>query len=820
MRYYYLLLALLLSFSYSDNYAQKKKKGKEATPATSEKPKSSNGIKPYKEVITDKAKSDAGLFTYHQVDDKHYFEIPDSLLNREILIVSRISGTTDGFNFGGAGMKARGQQVWRFQKKDKQILLRSVSYNSVANENEPIYESVKNNNFEPIIMAFSIQAMQDDSSAYVIDVNDLFTTDVPMISPLRDSQRKDFQVKGLDKSRSLIMSVKSFPLNTEVRHILTYNASNLPSNQDTQTLTMEMNQSMVLLPKVPMMPRQYDKRVGYFSVSQIDYGLDEQKATTRQYITKWRLEPSDVEAFKRGELVTPIKPIVYYIDPATPVKWRKYLKQGVEDWNEAFEAAGFKNAIMAKDPPTKEEDPDWSPEDVRYSVIRYTANPIQNAMGPHVHDPRSGEIIESDIIWYHNVMNLLRNWFFVQTAAVNDDARKVKFDDEVMGRLIRFVSAHEVGHTLGFPHNMGASFSYPVDSLRSKSFTEKMGTAPSIMDYARFNYVAQPGDNAALFPNIGIYDKWATKWGYTPILDAKTTEDESAILNKWIVDNGNDPMYWYGRQTFDPVDPRAQTEDLGDNAMKASSYGIANLKRIMGNLIAWTNENGKNYDDLTELYGQILGQWNRYNGHVKSNIGGLYETHKTYEQAGDVYEFVPKATQKEAMNWMLKETFSTPTWMLNEDILDRIQGQGTVENIRALQVRALKQVLDINRLGRLIEAETKLGNSTYTIAEMMADLRGGLWSEIRSGQKIDTYRRNLQRAYIDRLAEVMTMTQTIGREPESVNLAQSDIRPMVRAELKTLQSQIRSAVARTSDRMSRVHLEDAIERIDDILDPK
>ncbi|MCA6075181.1 zinc-dependent metalloprotease [Fulvivirga sedimenti] len=817
-RIFTLLLVLLLISPAGFGQKKKKKKDKDAPAAEAPKKKNDSPFKPYSEIVTKDAITDEGLFTTHKVKDNYYFEISDSLMEREILVISRISGTVENLNFGGAGMKARGQQVIRWQRKDNQLLLRSVSHNSVASEETPIYQSVRNNNFEPVIATFDIKALSKDSAAYVIDVADLFTSDVEMIGALNDNQRKQFQVRGVDKKRSLIMSWKSFPLNTEVRHILTYNAGNPPANGNTGTLSIEMNQSMVLLPKKPMTPRLYDERVGFFSVSQIDYGLDEQKATQRRYITRWRLEPSDLEAYKRGELVEPKKQIVYYIDPATPTKWRPYIKQGIEDWQKAFEAAGFKNAIIAKDPPTKEEDPDWSPEDVRYSVVRYTANPIQNAQGPHVHDPRSGEIIESDIIWYHNVMNLLRNWYFVQTAAVNEKARKVKFDDAVMGDLIRFVSAHEVGHTLGFPHNMGGSYSYPVDSLRSPSFTARMGTAPSIMDYARFNYVAQPGDNAALYPQIGVYDKWAVKWGYTYFPETTDPDSEEATLDGWVKEHSGDQMYWYGRQTFNPVDPRAQTEDLGNDAMLSSSYGVANLKRIVPNLIEWTTTEGKNYDDLNEIYGQVIGQWNRYNGHVRNNIGGLYETFKTADQDGAVYEFVPKEKQKRAMTWLQENTFATPTWMLERDIIDRIEGVGSVERISNAQENTLNQVLDPARLERMFENEAMNGSDAYTPIEMMSDLRNGIWSELRSGSTIDIYRRNLQRAYIARMHYLMT-EEPSGRFGGSVDMEKSDIRPLVRAELKTLRTQVRNGLNRTTDRLSRYHLEDAIERIDMILDP-
>ncbi len=817
-----LLLSLVLLLIGPAGFSQKKKKKNKKNEETEQAPpkkKNDSPIKPYGEVVTGEAVTDDGLFTLHKVKDKYYFEVPDSLLGREILVISRISGTVENFNFGGAGMKARNQQVWRWQRKDNQLLLRAVSHNSVASEDQPIYESVRNNNFEPIILTFDIAAMKADSSSYVVDVEELFTTDIKMIGAISDGQRRNFEVRGLDKKRSLIMSWKSFPLNTEVRHILTYNANNPPANGSTGALSVEMNQSMVLLPEKPMTPRLYDPRVGFFSVSQIDYGLDAQRAETRRFITRWRLEPTDVEAYKRGELVEPVKPIVYYIDPATPVKWRKYIKQGIEDWQVAFEKAGFKNAILAKDPPTKEEDPDWSPEDVRYSVVRYTANPIQNAMGPHVHDPRSGEIIESDIIWYHNVMNLLRNWYFIQTSAVNEEARKVKFDDAVMGELIRFVSAHEVGHTLGFPHNMGSSSAYPVDSLRSPSFTAVMGTAPSIMDYARFNYVAQPGDNAALHPQIGTYDKWAVKWGYTYFPEADTPDDEKEVLNEWVKSHENDPMYWYGRQSWSVGDPRAQTEDLGNDAVKASTYGLANLKRIVPNLIDWTTTAGEDYEDLDEIYGQVINQWNRYNGHVRNNIGGMYENLKTADQEGVVYEFIPEERQRSAMKYLQENTFATPEWMLDRNILDRIEGTGSVDRITGAQVNTLNQLLSPDRMARMAESESILGNETYTALEMMADLRNGIFSELQRGSTIDIYRRNLQRAYVSRLGEMMSEDEGSNGRRGGVDISQTDIRPIVRAELKTLRTNIRNGINRTSDRMSRYHLEDLVERINLILEP-
>ena len=824
-----LIVLFILLGSYQTVEAQLFKKKKKNTEQKKEAKPKPGEIQPYDKVITKDAKTDAGLFSVHTVDDKHFYEIPDSLFNREMLMVSRISKTATGIGFGGGKINT---QVMRWEKKPKQVLLRIASYENVAADSLPIHEAVVNSNFEPVLYAFDIKAINKKDSlnpATVIEVDPMFTKDVNALG-LPDGFRKRYKVTRLDGDRSYIESIKSYPLNIEARHVKTYFSNDPPSNSSLGSISLEINNSMILLPKEPMKRRYFDERVGWFARGQVDYGLDAQESKTVTYLDRWRLEvkDEDIAKFKAGELVEPKKQIVYYIDRATPKEWVPFIKKGIEDWQVAFEAAGFKNAIIAKDPPTPEEDPEWSPEDVRYSVVRYLASPIPNANGPHVSDPRSGEILESDINWYHNVMSLLRGWFFVQTAAINPAAQKTEFDKDIMGRLIRFVSSHEVGHTLGLPHNMGSSPAYPVDSLRSASFTKKYGTAASIMDYARFNYVAQPGDEGvALMPNIGVYDKYAIKWGYRPILD-KSAEDEKPVLNNWILEHAGDPMYRFGHQQVGDIhDPSSQTEDLGDDAIKASLCGIANLKRIVPKLMDWTTEKGENYDDLETMYGHVVAQFSRYMGHVSNNIGGVYEYHKTADQEGPVYTHVSKEHQKNCMAFMQEQLFTTPEWLLDQNIFNKIQYSGSVERIRSMQVRYLNTMLQLGKLARIIENETINGKDAYGLLEMMRDLRRGIWSETRSGRTIDTYRRNLQKAHIDRLAYLMT-ADSQGKLPDfggyrkstAVNTSQSDIRSVARAELNNLKSDIRGGLSRISDPMSRYHLQDALERIDTILDPK
>ncbi|MFN5932589.1 MAG: zinc-dependent metalloprotease, partial [Sphingobacteriales bacterium] len=801
----------------------------------------STGPKPYKEVITEKAKTSKGLFSVHKVDDKYYFEIADSVLGRDIMAITRFSKIAAGAGLYG-GEQAN-QQVIQFEKgPDNKVFLRVVTLIATANDStQPIYKAVRNSAVDPIVAAFDVKALSKDSSGVVIDVTDFFKGDNQPVS-LNAGTKRRLNLGGLASDRSYIESIRSYPINTEVRTVKTFSASagggfgaapspfpsaSIPAASTAGAITMELNTSFLLLPKIPAAKRLVDPRIGFFADDYTVYSDDQQKVEQSNFIVRWRLEPKpeDVEKWKRGELVEPAKPIIYYIDPATPKKWRQYLIQGVNDWQAAFEKAGFKNAIMGKEWP--ENDPTMSLEDARFSVIRYFASDIQNAYGPNAHDPRSGEIIESHIGWYHNVMELLHDWYFVQTAAVDPDARKMKFDDDLMGNLIRFVSSHEVGHTLGLRHNMGSSSKTPVEKLRDKAWVEANGHTASIMDYARFNYVAQPEDNISkvgLFPRIGDYDKWAIEWGYG-FAQGKDEEAQKLSLSKKYNERlAANPRIWFGTYEYGNFnDPRTQSEDLSDNAMKASEYGIKNLKRIMAKLPEYTKEEGDRYENLAQMYRQIAGQFNRYIGHVSRNIGGYYETTKSVEQTGDVYEVVPKATQKDAVAFLNAQVFSTPTWMMDNNILNKISTPLT-NQISSIQVNALNSLLSASRLSGMANMAVR-SPGAYNVDEFYADLKKGIFNEVATRTKISAERRTLQKAYVDRMLSILNpapasgITLSVGGATGS-DLSRTDVSSITRAHINQLRNELNAAAAAYTDNMSKYHLQDLVARIKEAMESK
>jgi len=771
-------------------------------------------IRPYDRVITKEAKSDQGVFTVHRIKDKIYYEIPKSEINREFLWVSQIARTTLGVGYGG---QAAGNRVVRWERLNNRIFLRNVSYNVVADPAEPIARAVRAANNDAIIMAFNIEAL-GKNDAVVIDVTRLFTTEVTEFSA-----RTRLRARGFDPSRSFIERAVAFPENIEVEasHTFTNPPSEMPTmaappnpflgaGMGTGSATVLMHYSMVRLPEKPMMPRLFDERVGYFSVRKQDYGKDEQRAPERTYVTRWRLEKKDPNA----AVSEPVKPIVYYIDPATPTKWVPFIKKGVEDWQPAFEAAGFRNAIVARDAP--KDDPDWSPEDARYSVIRWLPSTIENASGPHIHDPRTGEILESDIQFYHNVMNLARAWYFVQVGPLDPRAQKLPLPDDLMGELIRYVAAHEVGHTLGFQHNMKASSQYSIEQIRDRNFVKTMSHTPTLMDYSRFNYVAQPEDKidpADLIPKIGPYDKWATMWGYKPITGARSPEEEKATLDKWAREQDQTPHLRFSTAKSRGSDPGDNTEAVGDaDAVKATELGLKNLKRVADLLLGATSTSaGEPYDELEELFGRMLGQWRLEMGHVTQIVGGFNSQQKHIGQEGVLFTAVPREKQAAAVKFLNENAFATPTWMIKPEILRRIETDGTISRIRTTQQGLLTQLLSSARFARLIEQE-EIDRGTYRAIDLLADVRKGIWSELggAGSLRIDAFRRNLQRTYLDLMNDKLN-----GRAPVT-----DDQRPFVRGELKSLNAELAKALPRATDRAVRMHLEDARDQIARILDPK
>ena len=808
-------------------FERKKKKAQTEVKAAPVK-QNINGLKPYAQVITPKAKSSFGFLTVHKVDNNYFFEIPDSMLNRDILIVNRISKAPTSRQKSRVGYPGDilGSKVIRFENKDnKRILVREYSYRERSENKDGMFQSVRNSNTQPIVANFGIETIKKDSLTrnYVINVSVFLQKENPLFSFDADS-KEYIGLLNMVGEGTYIDTLKAFPKNIEISTTVTYqskkgmsNVGFLETGSPRIPLTYELNSSMVLLPEVPMKARLFDPRVGYFTVGYTDFDSNPQGIEYKKLITRWRLEPKDEAAYLRGELVEPKKPIIIYIDPATPKKWVPYLIQGVNDWQVAFEKAGFKNAIYALEAPT--DDPSWSLEDARHSAIVYKPSDIPNASGPHINDPRTGEILETHINWYHNVMSLLRDWYMIQAGTIDEAARKMQLDDELMGQLIRFVSSHEVGHTLGLRHNFGSSHTVPVEKLRDKAWVEANGHTPSIMDYARFNYVAQPEDGitrAGIFPRIGIYDKWSIEWGYRWLPQFQTPEDEVAFSNQSIIEKLKiDVRYTFGTES-DPNDPRNQSEDLGDDSMLASLYGIKNLKRIVPQILTWSYEPNKSYAGAGEIYSGVVSQFNRYLGHVTKNVAGIYSNSITVEQTDEIArEFVPANIQKRAIAFLNEQLFTTPEWLIDRQLMEKAKIV-PVNTICSLQSGVLSRLINKSTLDKMSENEILNGKKAYTSAQMFNDLKKVIWSNL--GQS-DIYKRNMQKAYVENLINLLDKKGNADKNASGKRPAYSEAPAIAHGQLTELKRLATSAASMTSG-TAKGHYQNLITLIDNALSNK
>lgn len=808
-------------------FERKKKKAQTEVKAAPAK-QNINGLKPYAQVITPKAKSSFGFLTVHKVDNNYFFEIPDSMLNRDILIVNRISKAPTSRQKSRVGYPGDilGSKVIRFENKDnKRILVREYSYRERSENKDGMFQSVRNSNTQPIVANFGIETIKKDSLTrnYVINVSVFLQKENPLFSFDADS-KEYIGLLNMVGEGTYIDTLKAFPKNIEISTTVTYqskkgmsNVGFLETGSPRIPLTYELNSSMVLLPEVPMKARLFDPRVGYFTVGYTDFDSNPQGIEYKKLITRWRLEPKDEAAYLRGELVEPKKPIIIYIDPATPKKWVPYLIQGVNDWQVAFEKAGFKNAIYALEAPT--DDPSWSLEDARHSAIVYKPSDIPNASGPHINDPRTGEILETHINWYHNVMSLLRDWYMIQAGTIDEAARKMQLDDELMGQLIRFVSSHEVGHTLGLRHNFGSSHTVPVEKLRDKAWVEANGHTPSIMDYARFNYVAQPEDGitrAGIFPRIGIYDKWSIEWGYRWLPQFQTPEDEVAFSNQSIIEKlKTDVRYTFGTES-DPNDPRNQSEDLGDDSMLASLYGIKNLKRIVPQILTWSYEPNKSYAGAGEIYSGVVSQFNRYLGHVTKNVAGIYSNSITVEQTDEIArEFVPANIQKRAIAFLNEQLFTTPEWLIDRQLMEKAKIL-PVNVICSLQSGVLARLINKNTLDKMSENEILNGKKAYTSAQMFNDLKKVIWSNLRQS---DIYKRNMQKAYVENLINLLDKKGNADKNASGKRPAYSEAPAIAHGQLTELKRLSTSAASMTSG-TAKGHYQNLITLIDNALSNK
>ncbi len=777
------------------------------------KEKKEKKVDAYEALIKKGGSVEKGLFTVRHIEDKWYLEVPDSVIGRYLLAVTRFRSVPQGFG-KFSGEEVNEQTIYFEQRNDKNLLLRAYVLSQLAGEKTKISETLKASTTDPIIASLKVIGKNKKKNAQLVEITPLFAKDNAVFS-LSSEDSKMMKLGALQAERSFIDTMKVYPINLEIQSTRTYAAPSPKTRASfTGSVTLGLNTSIVLLPKTPMRKRLWDDRVGYFTTRVTYFDDDQHKTDHEQIVARYNLVPKDVKKYLKGQLVEPVKPIVYYIDPATPKKWVPYLMAGINDWNVAFEAAGFKNAIIAKEWPN---DKDMSVDDARYCVLRYLPAEIENAYGPHIIDPRSGEIIESHICWYHNVMNLLTKWYMTQCGPLDKRAQTMKMDDKLMGELIRFVSSHEVGHTLGLRHNMGASHATPVEKLRDKAWVEAHGHTASIMDYARFNYVAQPEDGISekgLFPRINDYDKWAIKWGYQYRPEFKDELDEKkglmAETTKILAKN---PRLWFGGEGRNE-DPRAQTEDLGDNNMKASDYGVKNLKRVIANLPKWTHEENDQYDDLTEMYGSVRDQFRRYTNHVIKNIGGRYLNNMPGKKP---YEVAPASIQKEAVDWISRQLFTAPMWLYPTNITE-ITGTDASASIEQEQQRVLKIMMTPAILNKIYN-DSFSSAQAYQVDDYLNDVFQTVWKPLNSKNAIQNkVRRSLQRAYLDNLNDILNPSaKTSGNESatraaSTSRSAGSDIQLYVQQQLAKVKKFCQQQAATTSG-INMLHFKDLLREV-------